>query len=120
MSTRLLIVEDDIDLCVGLADILTAEGYQVDSAHDGGEGLALLERDAHEIVLLDIKLPGMTGIEILGRMKCRPPRGRIFIMSGAPDAEERLAAEGVGHMIAGIFRKPFDINSLLTRIKPAT
>ncbi len=113
MATRLLIIDDDIDLCRGLAEILTDMGYRVETANDAVAGLAMIGRDAFDVILLDIKLPGMNGIELLQRLRDRPPKGRIFIMSGAPDAEELLVEGEVGELSAGVIRKPFDMDELL-------
>jgi two-component system response regulator ArlR len=117
MSTRLLIIDDDVDLSDGLADLLRDVGYVVETANDAHRGLSLLEANGYDVVLLDIKLPGMTGIQFLERLRARPPKGRIFIMSGAPDAAERLAAGGLTHMAAGVIQKPFDVEDLLRRIR---
>ena len=112
MSTRLLIIDDDVDLCRGLADILSDAGYRVETANDAFAGLEMIEKDAFDVILLDIKLPGMNGIELLRRLRRNPPKGRIFIVSGAPDAEELLSAGEVYDMTSGVIRKPFDVGRL--------
>lgn len=111
--TRLLIVDDDVDLCRGLVDFLTDAGCDVVAANDAEEGLALLGKDGYDLIFLDIKLPGMSGIELLQKISNWPQKGRIYIMSGAPDAREQLDAGGVAHMASGLLRKPFDMNDLL-------
>jgi len=112
MSTRLLIVDDDVGLCRGLADILTDAGYCVETANDGVAGLEMIEKDAFDVILLDIKMPGMNGIELLRQLRGHPPKGRIFIVSGAPNAEELLSAGEVHDMTSGVIHKPFDVSSL--------
>jgi two-component system cell cycle response regulator CpdR len=120
MSTRLLIIDDDVDLCCGLADLLSEAGHTVETASDGPDGLSKIEKDGYDVVLIDIKLPGMDGIEFLKHLRDRRPKARIFIMSGAPDAEERAAAGGVSDMISGVIRKPFDIDALLEAVGGAS
>ncbi len=112
MATRLLIIDDDIDLCMGLADILSDMGYHVETVHDANAGLEKIRSDGFDVILLDIKLPGMNGIELLQRLRGKPPKGRIFIMSGAPDADELLSAAEVEDLTAGVIRKPFDMRLL--------
>jgi CheY-like chemotaxis protein len=58
-------------------------------------------------------MPGMSGIELLQEIRNRPPKARIYVISGASDAQEQLEAGGVAHMTSGVLRKPFDMNKLL-------
>ena len=110
---RLLIVDVDVDLCKGLAELLTDAGCDVVAANDAESGLALLVKNGFDVIFLDIKLPGMSGIELLQEIRNRPPKAKIYIISGAPDAQEQLEAGGVSHMTTGVLRKPFDMDRLL-------
>jgi CheY-like chemotaxis protein len=61
---RLLIVDDEVDTCENLSDILTDMGYVVDLAHDGAAALKLVERNGYDVALLDLRMPGMDGLEL--------------------------------------------------------
>src|SRR6266545_7565795 len=65
----ILVVDDDVDTCRNLSDILTDLGYRVDTAHDGFSALALVRQHAYDIALLDLKMPGMSGLELYRKIK---------------------------------------------------
>lgn len=117
MSKRILIVDDDLVLSHELSEMLIEDGHSVHMVGEGEEALSLINKDPYDIILLDIKLPGLSGIEILNRLCDNPPKGDIFIVSGAPDARKQLCAEGVSHMVKNIITKPFDIQSVLDMVK---
>lgn len=64
-----LVVDDDADTCRNLSDILSDLGYQVDTAPDGTAALALVQKHAYDVALLDYKMPGMTGLELYREIK---------------------------------------------------
>ncbi len=69
MNPRLLVVDDDREMCEELKEILEGEGYQVTLAGDGLEAKRLLQDKDFQAVLLDLKLPKLNGLEVLGRMR---------------------------------------------------
>lgn len=117
MNKKILIVDDDSVLAHELSEILIEDGYSVQTAGDGEEALKLISKDQYDIILLDIKLPGMSGLDILKRLRDDPPRGNIFIVSGSPDAKKQLYAEGISHMVKDIITKPFAIQFVLDMVK---
>ena len=117
MSKKLLIVDDDTVLSHELSEMLVEDGHSVQTAGEGEEALKLIGRNAYDVILLDIKLPGISGIEILKQLRNNPPAGNIFIVSGSPDAKKQLHAEGVDHMVKDVLTKPFDIQFILDMIK---
>src|SRR5262249_19103752 len=68
-KTSILVVDDDVDTCRNLSDILTDLGYRVDVAHDGPSALELVRRHAYDIALLDYKMPGMDGLTLYREIK---------------------------------------------------
>src|SRR5438445_321145 len=66
---RILVVDDDVDTCRNLSDILTDLGYQVETAHDGLTALELVRRRPYEVALLDYKMPGMDGLTLYREIK---------------------------------------------------
>ena len=117
MGHKLLIIDDDVDLSEGLAEIFTDEGFDVQTASSAEEGLEVLQKNAFAAILVDIRLPGMDGIAFLKGLKSCPPKGKVFLVSGAPDAQKRVDAAGVAGAVSGIIRKPFDIPGLLELVK---
>src|SRR5436190_20484372 len=70
-NAMVLVVDDDVDTCRNLADILSDMGYQADIAHDGPSALTLIEKRPYRIALLDYRMPGMDGLTL-----CRAIRAR--------------------------------------------
>jgi CheY-like chemotaxis protein len=66
---RILIVDDEADTCANLSDIFTDLGYQVDVANDGFSAIKLVERSHYDVALLDLKMPGMDGLELYRRIR---------------------------------------------------
>ncbi len=83
---RLLIVDDERDLAGDLAELLKSEGWVVDVAHDGHTGVAMAQYGDYDVLLLDIMLPGLSGYEILKRVRARDARTAIIMLS-AKDGE---------------------------------
>src|SRR2546428_789145 len=67
--SSVLVVDDDVDTCRNLSDILTDLGYHVDCAHDGPSALDLVRRNAYDVALLDLKMPGMDGLTLYREIK---------------------------------------------------
>src|SRR5438309_3507615 len=91
----ILVVDDDGDTCQNLSDILTDLGYRVDTAHDGPSALELVRRRPYDIALLDLKMPGMDGLELYREIK-RLGVGTVAMLVTAhasrATAEEALTA----------------------------
>ncbi len=119
MILRVLIVDDDQDHAESVADILEMRGYTVELAASGEQGVArFLESDFH-IVLMDVKLPGMNGVETFAEFQRIRPGARVLMMTGF--SLEALVAEAVGNGALGVLKKPFAIAELLEtleRVKP--
>ena len=112
---RVLIAEDDPDIREGLVDLLAEEGWSVRAARDGSEALAMLQADTPEVLLLDLRMPVMTGWELLRRLAARHPWPpcAIVVVSASADAEplpEEVTVVG----------KPFRIDALLATIDRVT
>ena len=75
-KSRILVVEDETFLRDLYVEILADEGYEVDTAADGAEGLKKIQMGGYDLILLDIVLPKMDGIEILKNIKANPRRGQ--------------------------------------------
>ncbi len=117
MNKKLLIVDDDVALSHELSEMLREDGHEVETAGEGVEALKLIDKNTYDIILLDIKMPGMSGIEVLKALRNNPPKGNIFIVSGSPDAKKQLNAEGLSHLVKNVITKPFDIQFVLDMVK---
>jgi two-component system, NtrC family, response regulator HydG len=119
VNLRVLIVDDDQDHAESVADILEMRGYAVELAASGEEGIARFRESDFHIVLMDVKLPGMNGVETFAEFRRIRPGARVLMMTGF--SLEALVAEAVGNGALGVLRKPFAIAELLDtleRVKP--
>ena len=103
---RMLIVDDEQDICDCLTQFFSTRGFAVSTAWNGEGALEQLAHAAIDVVLLDILLPGLSGIEVLKRAKVLQPRARIVMVSGIDQTEMRLLAQQCG--ASGYIIKPFD------------
>ena len=117
MSKNILMIDDDTELCEEMKDILSDEGYSVHTASDGSQGEELLEKNSYDILLLDIKIPGFNGIDMLRNLSKKKPAIKIFIISGRPFTERILSEENLMSLVSGVMIKPFDVRLLLEKIK---
>jgi CheY-like chemotaxis protein len=113
----ILVVDDDVDTCRNLADILTDLGYQVDTAHDGPSALELVQQRHYDVALLDYKMPGMDGLTLYREIK-KLRAGTVAIVvtayAGSSTAEEALQA-GAWQVLS----KPVDFPKLLGLVNEA-
>ena len=115
--TKILLVEDEEKLARFVELELTHEGYQVEKAFDGRTGLELAEKGGFDLLLLDIMLPGLNGLEVLRRLR-REGSGVPVIMLTARDAVmDKVTGLDMG--ADDYVTKPFSIEELLARIRAA-
>jgi CheY-like chemotaxis protein len=107
---QILLVDDDRDVCLSLADVLTDYGYRVSTALDGRTALQLLVGNSYKIALLDYSMPDMSGLDLYRQIqRLRPGLTSVFVTAYA-DTElmDAVLAAGVTH----IFLKPVDFATL--------
>jgi len=109
-KSNILIIEDNEDLCKTLADVLRKEGHKVRTAFSGEHGLSVLQKDIIDLVLLDIKLPGMDGIEILAEIKDKDPDLLVIMITASTDARPAVNAMKKGAY--DYLTKPFELDQL--------
>ena len=114
-ETRILIVDDDDTIRSTMKAILEDEGYDVDLAASGKEGVQKAKETSYNIALLDIRLPDMEGVELLRLMKPAVPRTRKIMVTGYPSTQNAIAA--LNKNADAYLIKPVDIEKLLSTIK---
>jgi DNA-binding NtrC family response regulator len=107
----ILIVDDDVDTCRNLSDILTDLGYHAETAHDGSSALDLLRRRAYDVALLDLKMPGMDGVTLYREIK-KMKAGTVAIIVTAYASSE-TAREALAAGAWQVLPKPVDFPRLL-------
>jgi len=116
MSERILIIEDDEGMQFFLSEAFLRQGYQVFLFPDAEKGIMWLEKEACDLVILDIRLPGMDGIEAIDHVK---ERSDAFIIMITAFGEEKLALEAIHKGAYDYFTKPFELEEMEISIKRA-
>ena len=114
MADRILIVEDEAKLARFVELELTHEGYSVDKAADGREGLERMETGEYALVLLDIMLPGLNGLEVLRRAR-RSVDTPVIMLTARDTVMDKVTGLDMG--AEDYVTKPFEIEELLARIR---
>ncbi|CAN7626194.1 response regulator transcription factor [Ensifer adhaerens] len=112
---RILLVEDNQDLAEGLSAILRGSGYAVDVVSDGASAHAVAATETFDLVILDLNLPEMDGLDVLRAMRARQNRAAVLILTARGAPEERIKGLDLGaddYMI-----KPFDVGELEARVR---
>jgi two-component system response regulator (stage 0 sporulation protein F) len=111
---NVLVVDDRLGIRILIEEILTAHGYSVTQAADGYEALELVENNNFDLVLLDMKMSGMDGLETLTLLKKKFPALDVIIMTAYEELDVLNEAKNRG--AKGYLSKPFDIEELLNVI----
>ena len=114
MNELILIVEDDIAILKVLQRSLTFEGYQVDTAEDGETALTRMQAQHPDLVILDLMLPGMDGIEVCRRIRIAE-KVPILILTARDSIKDRVVGLDAG--ADDYLVKPFELDELLARIR---
>jgi two-component system nitrogen regulation response regulator NtrX len=117
MKPRILIVDDEEDIRKSLRMILEYEGYACLTAATPQEGLDLARREEPDVILLDIKMPQMDGLEVLGRLKERGDRGEVVMISGHGNVATAVEATRKGAF--DFLEKPLEEGRVLTSVRNA-
>ncbi len=114
---RVLVVDDDPGVRYTLREILASEGLAVDEAADGAEALARHEAQPAALVVTDLRMPRMDGMELLRRLVARPPSPRVVVITA--HGSERQAVEAMKAGAYDYFRKPFETGELVLVVRRA-
>jgi DNA-binding response OmpR family regulator len=112
---RILVIEDEARIQAFLARGLEAEGYTVVAAGDGRQGLDLATRARWDLVVLDLLLPGLNGLQVLRELQRAKPELPVVILSARADVQTKLRGFELG--ASDYVAKPFSLDELLARIR---
>ena len=115
---RLFIVEDEKEICDTVAKSLYDAGYEVDTCYDGEEALAGILTENYDLVVLDLNLPGMDGMEILKELRQENEETKVLILSARGQIADKVEALDAG--ANDYMEKPFHLQELEARIRSLT
>lgn len=114
MTSKILLIDDDPSLRETLSGVLRGEGYQVGEAASGEEGLEALKAESYDLVLLDIRLPGLDGEVVMREINNFHQETQMIIISGYGSLESAITAIRLG--VKDYFIKPYEVDDLLSAI----
>ena len=114
---KVLLVDDEQEFVETLADRLKMRDLEATTARNGEEALSVVKREEPDVILLDLKMPGIDGIEVLRRVKKAYPNVQVIMLTGHGSKKDEEAARRLGAF--DYIKKPVDLDALVPRIKNA-
>jgi len=111
---KILIIDDDVELCELVGEYLSREGFEVEAAHNGDKGLERALAGEYALVILDIMLPGMTGLDVLRHLRAES-RTPVLILTARGEEVDRIVGLEIG--ADDYLGKPFNPRELLARVR---
>lgn len=115
---NILVCDDEESICLLLKEVLAKLGHTVTTCQDGATAVALAQEQAFDLAFLDIRMPGMDGVEVLKRLRATNPRATYIMITGF--AHNDLMEESLRCGAAACLAKPFSLSSLLKLLKELT
>lgn len=115
MDKKLLVVDDQFGIRVLLKEVFEKDGYETFDASNGKLALSIIEKEKPDLILLDMKIPGMDGIEILREIQNRQIQVNVIMMTAYGELEMINEAKSLGAMTH--FSKPFDIDEVRDKVR---
>ncbi|MBI1805050.1 MAG: response regulator [Ignavibacteriae bacterium] len=112
---RILIVDDEDDLRELLSHVLSTQGYEIQSASNGEEAIAALQRGSYDLALLDIQMPKMNGIQVLQFINKNAPSTKAIMLTGYSDLKNAMEAREFG--ARDFISKPYKLDDILSTIQ---
>lgn len=112
---RILIVDDEENARTALAELLYDEGYRVDTAADGLEALAKLDELDPDVLVTDLKMPGLSGFELMAKARARDPQCAVIVMTAFSGADALVQATSLG--AADCLAKPVNVEELMRVVR---
>lgn len=114
---KVLVVDNDRDMCRVISDVLEEEGLEINIAHKGEDALEKLKRQPYDLMILDYKLFGISGLTVLEKARQIRPKTQIIMISAFGDSSTKGRAKELGAY--DFIDKPFNINRLVKVVKKA-
>jgi DNA-binding response OmpR family regulator len=115
VTKTVLVVDDDDDICQSIRTVLEADGYRVVTAGDGQQGLAVAEREAPDLVVVDMMMPRQSGFPVLQKLKSSPICPPVIMVTANEGSRHRAYAEILG--VDDYLCKPFDLAALMRSVR---
>lgn len=115
---RLLIVEDEIGLAEGLKSVLEKNGFSVDMVHDGIAGFEYALSNIYDVILLDIMLPKLNGLNVLANLRKAKTTTPVLLLTARSEVDDKI--KGLDTGADDYLTKPFDTGELLARVRALT
>ncbi len=112
---KILIVDDDINLCTVLKDELIEVGYDADFVNNGDSAFDYLSRKQADLILLDLKMPGKDGFDVLRELKVKKISVRVIVLTAYADVKSAIDSAKLG--ATDFISKPYDFDELLITIR---
>ncbi|MBS3754504.1 MAG: response regulator [Desulfobacterales bacterium] len=115
--TAILLVDDEEEFVSTLAERLEIRGFESKAAYSGDQALSLIESNDYDVVVLDVKMPGMDGLEVMNHIKARRPEMPVILLTGHGSTKEGM--EGMHKGAFDYLMKPLDIDELISKVQEA-
>lgn len=114
---KVLLVDDEEDFASTLAERLCLRGIEASTASNGATAISMIEADPPQVVLLDVKMPGMGGMEVLERLRASHPGLQVILLTGLGNTSDNI--EGLRLGAFDCLMKPINIDELIERVGSA-
>jgi DNA-binding response OmpR family regulator len=116
-NVKILLIDDEIEFISTLAERLELRGYTSSIAEDGESGVSKISKESFDVVILDLMMPGLNGIDALRQIKAIDPTLPVILLTGHGSTKDGMEGMRIGAF--DFLMKPLDINNLLKKIKLA-
>ena len=117
MGLDILVVDDEVEFAEAFAERLRLRGFTAHTASTGEQALQIIDQGSAKVMVLDLKMPGMDGLEVLRRVKKSHPEVEVIILSGHGSEIDEAYVRNLGAF--AYLRKPADIGDILEAVKKA-
>ena len=117
MSEKVLLVDDEVDFLDTLSERMRTRGMEVSTSSSGVEALQKVEKEAYDVIILDLMMPGVDGLEALKILKAKRPELQVILLTGHATVEKGIEAMKLG--ATDFVEKPADLETLTQKIKNA-
>lgn len=114
---KVLLVDDEVDFVKTLAQRLQMRDLRTDTVYDGEQAVSFAKEQEPDVMVLDLRMPGMDGMEVLRQIKKAYPNTQVIILTAHGTEKDREEAEKIG--VFDFLKKPADIETLVDKIKQA-